>query len=83
LKDFREHGYNGEIGLGVVDVHVDDLEPVELVRDRLLYAAKVLGDPVKVYANPDCGLRTRTRSVAFEKIRRVVKGAELAREALG
>jgi len=81
LKAFREHGYNGEIGLGVVDVHVDDLEPVELVRDRLLYAAKVLGDPTKVYANPDCGLRTRTRSVAFEKLRRVVKGAELAREA--
>lgn len=82
LKTFREYGYNGEIGLGVVDVHVDDLEPVELVRDRLLYAAKTLGDPTKVYANPDCGLRTRTRSVAFEKLRRVVKGAELARQAL-
>ena len=82
LKEFKEQGYNGEIGLGVVDVHVDDLEPVELVRDRLLYAAKVLGDPTKVYANPDCGLRTRTRSIAFEKLRRVVKGAELARQAL-
>jgi 5-methyltetrahydropteroyltriglutamate--homocysteine methyltransferase len=82
LKSLKEHGYTGEIGLGVVDVHVDDLEPAELVRDRLLYAAKVLGDPAKVYANPDCGLRTRTRSIAFEKLRRVVRGAEMARQAL-
>jgi len=82
LKALKEHGYNGEIGLGVVDVHVDDLEPPELVRDRLLYAAKILGDPTKIYANPDCGLRTRTRSIAFEKLRRVVKGAELARQSL-
>lgn len=82
LKSLKEHGFNGEVGLGVVDVHVDEMESAELVRDRLLYAARVLGDPTKVYANPDCGLRTRTRSVAFEKLRRVVQGAELARKAL-
>ena len=82
LKLLKEHGFNGEVGLGVVDVHVDEMESAELVRDRLLYAAKVLGDPTKVYANPDCGLRTRTRSVAFEKLRRVVQGAELARQEL-
>jgi len=82
LTSLKEHGFNGEIGLGVVDVHVDEMEPPELVRDRLLYAAKILGDPSKIYANPDCGLRTRTRSVAFEKLRRVVQGAELARQAL-
>lgn len=82
LKSLKEHGFNGEVGLGVVDVHVDEMESAELVRDRLLYAAKVLGDPTKVYANPDCGLRTRTRNIAFEKLRRVVQGAELAREAL-
>jgi len=82
LKSLKDHGFNGEIGLGVVDVHVDEMESPELVRDRLLYAGKMLGDPTKVYANPDCGLRTRTRSVAFEKLRRLVQGAELAREAL-
>jgi 5-methyltetrahydropteroyltriglutamate--homocysteine methyltransferase len=82
LKALKEHGFKGEIGLGVVDVHVDELEPPELVRDRLLYAAKIFGDPTKIYANPDCGLRTRTRNIAFEKLRRVVQGAQLAREAL-
>ena len=81
LKAFKEHGFTGEIGLGVVDVHVNEMEPPELVRDRLLYAAKIL-NPTKIFANPDCGLRTRTRSVAFEKLRRVVQGAELARNSL-
>jgi 5-methyltetrahydropteroyltriglutamate--homocysteine methyltransferase len=82
LRALKDHGFNGEIGLGVVDVHVDQMEPAELVRDRLLYAAKILDDPTRIYANPDCGLRTRTRGIAFEKLRRVVQGAELARNAL-
>ena len=58
------------------------MEPPELVRDRLLYAEKILEEPTKIYVNPDCGLRTRTRNVAFEKLRRVVQGAEMARNAL-
>lgn len=82
LKSLKEHGFNGEIGLGVVDVHVDEMEPPELVRDRLLYAEKILEEPTKIYVNPDCGLRTRTRNIAFEKLRRVVQGAEMARNAL-
>ncbi|KAG2475540.1 MAG: Methionine synthase [Nitrosopumilales archaeon] len=83
LNLFREHGYKGEIGIGVTDVHVDRIEPSKLVRDRILYAAKALGDPTKIYVNPDCGLRTRSRKVAFEKIKSLVQGAELAREKLG
>ena len=82
LKAFREYGYKGEIGIGVIDVHVDDIESPELVRDRILYAAKALGDPAKIYVNPDCGLRTRSRVVAFNKIKSQVKGAELARQKL-
>lgn len=82
LKTFREYGFKGEIGIGVTDVHVDNIEPPELVRDRILYAAKALGDPSKIYVNPDCGLRTRSRIVAFSKIKSQVKGAELARQKL-
>ena len=82
LKLFKEYGFKGEIGIGVTDVHVDDIESPELVRDRILYAAKALGDPTKIYVNPDCGLRTRTRTVAFGKIESLVQGAELARQKL-
>jgi len=82
LKLFRDYGYKGEIGIGVTDVHVDKIEPPELVRDRILYAAKALGDPSKIFVNPDCGLRTRSRAVSFEKIKSLVQGAELARQKI-
>ncbi len=82
LKLFKEYGYKGEIGIGVTDVHVDRIETPKLVRDRILYSAKALGDPAKVYVNPDCGLRTRSRTVAFEKIKSMVEGAELARQTM-
>ena len=82
LERMREYGDPRTIGLGVVDVHTDEIEPPELIRDRILYAVKVLGDPGKVMVNPDCGLRTRRRSVAFRKLRNMAEGAELARKAL-
>ena len=96
LQAFVENGFEGEFGVGVVHVHdfTGDLPPnagsvagrniiesPELVRDRLVYASKVIGDPGKVWANPDCGLRTRTWDVALAKLRNVVGGARLAGEA--
>src|SRR5216683_3548411 len=96
LEYFIQNGYEGEFGVGAVHVHDfsghvppssgkevgrNILESPELVRDRLLYAAKVVGDPAKIWANPDCGLRTRTWDVTFAKLISTVKGAELAREA--
>ena len=81
LKEFKEYGYNKEIGLGVIDVHVNNIESPELVRDRILYAANILGAE-KIYVNPDCGLRTRSRDVAVSKLRSMVQGAMLARSAL-
>jgi 5-methyltetrahydropteroyltriglutamate--homocysteine methyltransferase len=97
LEHFIQNGYEGEFGVGVVHVHDfsghvpsgsgtavdrDIIESPELVRDRLLYAAEVVGDPGKIWANPDCGLRTRTWDVTYSKLNSVVKGAELARRIL-
>jgi len=81
LEDLYEYGFDRELGLGVVDVHVDRVEPPELIRDRILYAAKFV-DPTKLYVNPDCGLRTRSRDVAYQKLRNMVLGGMLARESL-
>jgi 5-methyltetrahydropteroyltriglutamate--homocysteine methyltransferase len=98
LGQFVDEGFEGEFGLGVVHVHDftgevakdagrvegrNIIESPELVRDRLLYASRVVGDPGKVWANPDCGLRTRTWDVALTKLTSVVQGARLAREASG
>ncbi len=71
------------VGLGVLDVHTDFVEPPELIRDRVLFALEAIGDPERVYVAPDCGLRTRTWDVAFAKLRNMVEGVELARKEAG
>ena len=81
LRLFKEHGFPN-VGLGVLDIHSDFVEPVELVRDRILYAVEVLGDPQRIQVNPDCGLRTRSWDVVYEKLSNMVQGTRLAEEAL-
>ena len=81
LDLFKEHNVPGTIGLGVLNIHTNFIEPAELVRDRILYASEILG-PERIYVNPDCGLRTRKLDVAFAKLQNMVAGAKLAREAV-
>jgi 5-methyltetrahydropteroyltriglutamate--homocysteine methyltransferase len=81
LPLFRESAWDGKIGLGVIDIHTDFIEPPELVRDRILHASEVLG-PERIEVNTDCGLRTRTWEVSFEKLRNMVEGARLAEREL-
>ena len=79
LSLFRD--YEGEIGLGVIDVHTDEIESPETVRERIIYASNFI-PPERIYVNPDCGLRTRSWDVAYRKLRNMVIGAEMAREEL-
>jgi 5-methyltetrahydropteroyltriglutamate--homocysteine methyltransferase len=81
LRLFKENGYPN-VGLGVLDIHSDFVEPAELVRDRILYAVDVLGDPERVQVNPDCGLRTRSWDVVYEKLTNMVEGTRLAEREL-
>jgi len=82
IKLFEEYGFQGNYGLGVVDVHTNFVEPPELVRDRILHVAEIIGDPSRIYVSTDCGLRTRTWEISFRKLKNMVLGAELARKAL-
>jgi len=77
LGRFAQSTWDGKIGLGVIDIHTDFVEPPELVRDRVLYAAELLG-PERIEINTDCGLRTRSWEISFEKLRNMVEGAHLA-----
>ena len=52
------------------------------MRDRILYAVDVFGDPARIHVCPDCGLRTRSWEVAYDKLRALVEGSQLAAEAL-
>lgn len=67
LRRFAALKRRFHLGVGVLDIHTDFIEPVELVRDRLLYALDVLG-PAWVNPCPDCGLRTRSWEVAYRKL---------------
>ncbi len=75
--------YDFIVGLGVIDVHTDFIEPPELVRDRILYALDIVKDPERLYVAPDCGLRTRTWDVAFQKLRNMVEGRNMALKEIG
>ena len=79
LKTLAEYGDRREVGLGAVDVHRDEVESPETVADRIRRAATYLGDPSRIWVNPDCGLRTRSLAVARAKLESVVKGAAIAR----
>jgi 5-methyltetrahydropteroyltriglutamate--homocysteine methyltransferase len=67
----------------VIDIHTDFVEPPELVRDRILYAVDVFGGPERIQVTPDCGLRTRSWEVAYDKLVTMVEGTRLAEAALG
>jgi 5-methyltetrahydropteroyltriglutamate--homocysteine methyltransferase len=82
ISKFRDLPYEPILGLGVLDIHTDFVESPELVRDRILYAVEVFGDPARIHVCPDCGLRTRSWDVAYEKLRALVEGCRLAEEAL-
>jgi len=82
LKALAEYGDTREVGLGVVDVHRDAVETPETVAARIARASGYLGDPRRIWVNPDCGLRTRALPVARAKLEAMVQGARLARERL-
>jgi 5-methyltetrahydropteroyltriglutamate--homocysteine methyltransferase len=83
ISKFRDLSYQPSLGLGVLDIHSDFIEPPELVRDRVLYAVDVFGDPSRIQVTPDCGLRTRSWDVAYRKLVNMVQGTRLAKAALG
>ncbi|MFH1106374.1 MAG: hypothetical protein V1787_00610 [Candidatus Micrarchaeota archaeon] len=80
---FKEYGMEVNVGVGVIDIHSDVVETPEVVRDRLLHAARLVGDAGRVQANPDCGLRTRRWEVAYAKLKSMAEGAVLARKEAG
>ncbi|MGH2738145.1 MAG: hypothetical protein ACRDHH_04960 [Actinomycetota bacterium] len=83
LPKFRDLPYRPVLGVGVLDIHTDFVEPPELVRDRVLHSVEVFDDPTRIHVIPDCGLRTRSWEVAFGKLRNLVAGVELAKGQLG
>jgi 5-methyltetrahydropteroyltriglutamate--homocysteine methyltransferase len=74
--------------VGVIDTTTNYVEHPEVIAERIETAAKAVGDPRRVLAGTDCGFDTSTgfgqvaEEVAWEKLRALAAGAQLASKRL-
>lgn len=73
-----------ELGVGVIDITLEQqqrgvIETPEIVRNRILRATQILGDPKLLFVAPDCGLRQLQLDRCLRLYETMIKGAELAR----
>lgn len=74
-----------EIGTGVIDITLEKQEKnidetPKIVRDRILEASEILGDPKLVYSAFDCGARQLKLDRCIKLYETLVEGTELARK---
>jgi 5-methyltetrahydropteroyltriglutamate--homocysteine methyltransferase len=74
-------GWDRAVGLGVIDVKSDDVEPAELVESRITRALDLV-PAERLIVNPDCGLRHARPDVARAKLRSMVEGTAAVRARL-
>ncbi|MHB8330673.1 MAG: 5-methyltetrahydropteroyltriglutamate--homocysteine S-methyltransferase [Candidatus Dormibacteria bacterium] len=74
LKAFADVGYPNEVGPGVYDIHSPLVPSQAEMAERLRAAAKVI--PLeRLWANPDCGLKTRGWAEVEPSLRNLVGAA--------
>jgi 5-methyltetrahydropteroyltriglutamate--homocysteine methyltransferase len=77
LPVFRDLDPKIGLGLGVVDIKDNGVEPADLIASRIEQAASVLGEDRIQWIHPDCGFWMLPRSVADAKMRALVEGRDL------
>ncbi|HCR11930.1 MAG TPA: 5-methyltetrahydropteroyltriglutamate--homocysteine S-methyltransferase, partial [Desulfovibrio sp.] len=82
LSAFADFAYPNEIGPGLYDIHSPRVPSVEEMEELLLRAAAVI-DPARLWANPDCGLKTRAWPETTDALSHMVEAAKRARKRLG
>ncbi|KXA91922.1 hypothetical protein AKJ63_00350 [candidate division MSBL1 archaeon SCGC-AAA259D18] len=78
---FKDEPFTEDLSFGVVDVHSHVVEDEDTVKSRIDRAMEVL-EPEKLWIDPDCGLKTRTKEESIEKLKRMVSATEAARDEL-
>ena len=81
LRLIKQHGWDRWLGFGVIDVKSAEVEPVELIADRIRRALEYVPAD-RLMINPDCGLRHLAPDVARQKLRAMVAGVALVRAEL-
>jgi 5-methyltetrahydropteroyltriglutamate--homocysteine methyltransferase len=81
LEDLAAIGYSRGVGPGVYDIHSPRV-PGEDEMTELLLAAVQAVPPQRVWANPDCGLKTRGYTEVEPALRHLVAAAHRVRAQL-
>jgi 5-methyltetrahydropteroyltriglutamate--homocysteine methyltransferase len=81
IADLTAAGYARGIGPGVWDIHSPRVPDVAEMAEALNRAVGVIG-PTRLWANPDCGLKTRGYAETEAALRNLVAAAEQVRAAL-
>lgn len=82
IEDLRAGPKPHKLAAGVADSRNTRLETVDQIVARVRDAASVVS-PANLYVNPNMGLEFLPREQAYDKLVRLVEGANKAREALG
>jgi 5-methyltetrahydropteroyltriglutamate--homocysteine methyltransferase len=82
LEALRDHNFDKEIAVGVINVHTDKIESIEEVKRNIKKALEII-PAEKVYIDPDCGLKTRTQKEAEAKLKVMVEAVREVRDELG
>src|SRR5579875_814330 len=82
LRLLRGYDWDRAVGVGVIDVKTDQVEPAGLVADRIRRALDVV-PAERLFVNPDCGLRHVPPAAARAKLRAMAQGAAQVRRELG
>lgn len=79
LKAFEEFNYPSEIGPGVYDIHSPNIPSKEWI-ENLLYKAADKIPYQRLWANPDCGLKTRSWIETEQALTNLVAAAKSVRK---
>lgn len=81
LTVVAKHGWDREVGVGVIDVKTNQVESAGVIASRIRGALELVPAD-RLVINPDCGLRNLTGAVARAKLAAMVAGAAEVRRSL-
>ncbi len=81
LSDLRAAGFARGVGPGVYDIHSPRVPGADEIAGLLTDAASTIS-PERLWANPDCGLKTRAYVEVEPSLRHTVEAARRVREQL-
>lgn len=81
LDSLKENNFKTEVGPGVYDIHSPRVPSVEEIESALKKMLEKI-DASKLWANPDCGLKTRGNEETIPSLKNLVAAAKRVRDSL-